>query len=403
MREDCDFLSPELVENPYPYLHRLRAEDPVHWSGHHQAWVLTRYDDVAGAFLDARLSSQRIGSLLPAEPTPEERASFDPIYRLLGNWMVFQDPPHHVRLRRLARAAFSARTVTRLRPAIEALVDSFVAELVRAGGGDFVRSFAYPLPATVIAKLLGVPERDLDRFRGWSEDILPLVFGAAGRAERRDRAIGGLRALEAFFRDLLARYQREPADNLLTELSRAEEKGDVLSADEVIATCVLLLFAGHETTTSLLASGTLHLDRHPAERRKLAERPELGAPAVEELVRYDGPSKMQVRIAREDFELRGRRIRAGQRLMLCQAAANRDPEQFPDPDRLDLTRGRNDHLGFGLGIHFCLGAPLARLEAQIAFTALARGLPGLRVVTERPQWHPNVLGRGLTSLAVVAA
>jgi cytochrome P450 len=403
MREDCDFLSPELVENPYPYLHRLRAEDPVHWSRHHQAWVLTRYDDVAGAFLDARLSSQRIGSLLPAEPTPEERASFDPIYRLLGNWMVFQDPPHHVRLRRLARAAFGVRTVTRLRPAIEALVDSFVAELARAGGGDFVRSFAYPLPATVIAKLLGVPECDLERFRDWSEDILPLVFGATGRADRRDRAIGGLRALEAFFHDLLERYQREPADNLLTELSRAEEKGDVLSVDEVIATCILLLFAGHETTTSLLASGTLHLDRHPTERRKLAERPELGEPAVEELVRYDGPSKMQVRIAREDFELRGRRIRSGQRLMLCQAAANRDPEQFPDPDRLDLAREKNDHLGFGLGIHFCLGAPLARLEAQIAFTALARRLPGLRVTTERPQWHPNVLGRGLTSLAVVVA
>jgi len=403
MSEDCDFLSPELVENPYPYLARLREEDPIHWSQTHQAWVLTRYDDVAAAFLDARLSSQRIGSLLPVEQTREQRASFDPIYRLLGNWMVFQDPPRHARLRGLARRALGPRMIERLRPAIESLVDSLIADLERAGGGDFLRGFAYPLPATVIAKLLGVPQSDLERFRGWSEDILPLVFGATGRTDRRERAIGGLRALEVFFRDLLARYQKEPAENLLTELSLAEEKGDVLSADEVIATCILLLFAGHETTTSLLASGTLHLDRHPAERRKLAARPDLAASAVEELVRYDGPSKMQLRIAREDFELAGRPIRAGQRVMLCQLAANRDPGRFPDPDRLDLEREQNDHLGFGLGIHFCLGAPLARLEAQIAFGALARRLPGLRVTTEHPQWHPNVLGRSLTALAVAVA
>jgi cytochrome P450 len=403
MSEDCDFLSPELVEDPYPYLQRLRVEDPVHWSRTHKAWVLTRYDDVAAAFLDARLSSQRIGSLLPLEPTPAEHASFDPIYRLLGNWMVFQDPPHHARLRGLARRAFGPRMVERLRPAIESLVDSLITDLERAGRGDFLRRFAYPLPATVIATLLGVPERDLERFRSWSEDILPLVFGATGRDSRRDRAIGGLRALEAFFRDLLERYRREPADNLLTELSRAEEKGDVLSEDEVIATSILLLFAGHETTTSLLASGTLHLDRCPEERRKLAARPDLAAAAVEELVRYDGPAKMQLRIAREDFELRGRPIRAGQRVMLCQMAANRDPERFRDPDRLDLGREKNDHLGFGLGIHFCLGAPLARLEAQIAFGALARRLPGLHVTTERPQWHPNVLGRSLAALAVAVA
>ncbi|MBI2964452.1 MAG: cytochrome P450 [Deltaproteobacteria bacterium] len=401
MIEDCDFLRPELIDDPHPYLHRLRREDPVHWSAVHRAWVLTRYDDVAAAFLDERLSSERTASLLPAEPTAEERELFDPIYRLLGNWMVFRDPPAHARLRRLARAAFGPRTVAGLRPSIESLVEERIAALERAGGGDFVSAFAYPLPSTVIATLLGVPQRDLDAFRGWSEDVVPLVFGAAGRAERRDRALRGLAALEALFRDLLERYRRDPADNLLTALARAEDQGEVLSADEVTATCVLLLFAGHETTAALLATGVLHLDRHAAERAKLAANPALAASAVEELLRFDGPTKTQVRLAREDLELRGRRIRAGQRLMLCQAAANRDPERFADPDRLDLARRENDHLGFGLGIHHCLGAPLARLEAEVAFAALPRRLPSLRVAAEHPEWQPNALNRSLKSLPVV--
>lgn len=199
MIDDCDFLRPELVDDPYPYLHRLRSEDPVHWSRHHRAWVLTRYDDVAAAFLDGRLSSERTESLLPVEPTAEERASFDPIYRLLGNWMVFQDPPAHARLRRLARAAFSPRTIARLRPAIETLVDALIVELGQDGRCDFVRSFACPLPATVIATLLGVPERDLPKFRSWSENVVPLVFGAAGRAERRERALRGFSRSKASF------------------------------------------------------------------------------------------------------------------------------------------------------------------------------------------------------------
>jgi cytochrome P450 len=404
MIEDRSLLSPELLHDPFPYLRALREEDPVHWSDHHHGWLLTRYADTAAAFLDLRLSSERLGSLLPASPSAEERAAFDLIYRLLGNWMVFQDPPDHARLRRLARAAFTGRMVTRLRPAIEAIVDERIRALQSAQTCDFIRVFAYPLPATVIAKLLGVPPEDLERFRGWSEDIKPLVFGASGApSARRDRAPQGLRALERYFRDLLDRYQREPADNLLSALSRAEEEDDVLTADEVIATCVLLLFAGHETTTNLLASSCLYLDRNPEERVRLARDPSLAASAVEELLRYDGPSKMMVRIAREDVEIGGRTVHAGQRLMLVQSAANRDPEQFPDPDRLDLSREPNEHLGFGVGIHYCLGAPLARLEAEIALAALAERLPSLRVTAEDVRWQPTMLSRGLESLPVRVA
>lgn len=399
MIADRSFLDPDLVEDPHPYLHRLRAEDPVHWTEHHQAWLLTRYDDVASAFLDSQLSAERVGSLLPATPTTEERETFDPIYRMLGNWMVFTDPPAHSRLRRLARTAFTGRTVERMRPVIESVVDALIDDLARRCRVDFVRAFAYPLPATVIAHLLGVPESDLGRFKQWSDDVATIVFGAPDRAGRRDRAPRGLLALERYFRALLDRYRREPADNLLSDLARAEETGDVLSSDEVVATCVLLLFAGHDTTANLLATGVFHLDRNPDERRRLRHDRSLAASAVEELLRYDGPTKMQVRIAKEGVELGGKSIRAGQRLLLCQAAANRDPERFAEPDRLDLARGDNDHIAFGLGIHHCLGAPLARLEGQIAFAALAERLPGLRVV-ERPEWRPTILGRGVSALPV---
>ena len=399
MIADRNFLAPDLVADPYPYLHALRAEDPVHWSEVHQAWILTRYEDVESAFLDERLSAARVRSLLPAEPSAQDRQSFDPIYRLLGNWMVFVDNPDHARLRRLARAAFTGRMVERLRPIIEALVDGMLSEIERERHVDFVGRFAFPLPATVIAQLLGVPEADLGRFQQWSQDVSGLVFGGSGGADRRERAVHGLQALERYFRDLLDRRQRAPADDLLSELAHAEEKGDVLSADEVIATCVLLLFAGHETTANLLGTSLFHLVRHPEQWRWLGEDPRRAARAVEELLRFDGPTKMQVRLALEDVDFRGKPVRAGQRVLLCQSAANRDPERFAEPDRLDLARDVDEHLAFGIGIHYCLGAPLARLEAEIALCALATRLPRVRVVAE-PEWHATILSRGLATLRV---
>jgi cytochrome P450 len=399
MLADRNFLSPDLVADPHPYLHALRAADPVHWSAPHQAWILTRYDDVESAFLDERLSAARVRSLLPAEPSAEDRQAFDPIYRLLGNWMVFTDNPDHARLRRLARAAFTARTVERLRPTIESLVDALIGGLERERTFDFVSRFAFPLPASVIAKLLGVPENDLERFKSWSSEVASLIFGGAGGAGRRDRAVRGLLALEEYFRSLLALRQREPADDLLSALASAEEQGQVLSSDEVTATCVLLLFAGHETTTNLLGTSMFHLDRHPRARRSLTDDPGLAPHAVEELLRFDGPTKMQVRMAKEDLEIQGQRVRAGQRVLLCQSAANRDPQRFADPDRLDFTRTVDEHLAFGIGIHYCLGAPLARLEGEIALRALVERLPSLHV-QGAPEWHPTILSRGVASLPV---
>ncbi|MGH7896381.1 MAG: cytochrome P450 [Candidatus Binatia bacterium] len=402
MIEDRSFLEPDLIEDPHPYLSRLRTEDPVHWSEHHQGWMLTRYDDVVAAFRDPRLSSARVGSLLPYDLSAEEREDFSPMFRLLANWMVFKDPPDHVHLRRLARFAFTTRIVDGWRPMVAAVVDELIDGLERSGRADFVPSFAYALPATVIAHVIGVPPEDFQEFKASADAIAPLIFGGAV-ADRRERAKNGLIQLEAYCRRLLARAKRERSETLLGTLSRAEEQGDVLSDDEVIATCILLLFAGHETTTSLLANGLYSLERAPEEKRRLGAEPSLARSAVEELLRYEGPSKGQVRIAVEDLELRGLSVRRGQRVFLVQAAANRDPERFRDPDRLDIGRADNDHLGFGYGLHHCLGAPLARLEGEIALRRLAERLPGLRVTESRPRWRESILARSITSLPVAVS
>jgi cytochrome P450 len=397
--EDHSLLSPEIVQDPHPYFHALRARDPVHWSEIHRGWLLTRHDDVGAAFRDLRLSSARVSSLLPYEPSEIERASFAPIWRSLANWMVFKDPPEHAHLRRLARAAFAVRTVESLRPMITRVVDELLDRLETAGQADFVSTFAYPLASTVIANVIGVPAADQQRFRGWSEDVAEFIFGS-GRPDRRELGVNGVVQLETYFRELLERARRTDAQTLLGDLARVEETGETLSDDEVVATCAFLLFAGHETTANLIASAVLALSRFPRERERLCREPRLIPSAVEEALRFEGPAKLMVRIATADVEMRGRTIRSGQRVFLVQAAANRDPQRFVDPDRFDAAREDNDHYGFGYGIHHCLGAPLARLEAQIALSRLLERMPRLRVIDDTPRWRRTILMRNLERLHV---
>jgi cytochrome P450 len=290
--------------------------------------------------------------------------------------------------------------VEALRPAVEEIVEELAASLAAADRADFVAEFAYPLPSRVIALLLGVPANDRGDFKRWSEEIEPIVFGGPDdRAERRGRARQGLLELERYFGELLERRRREPADDLLSALARAEEAGDALSRDEVVATCILLLFAGHETTTNLIGTGLLSLVRNPSEMGRLRADRALLRGAVDELLRYEGPTKAQPRVAAVDLELRGRRIRRGERLFLVQAAANRDPAKFADPDRLDVGRADNDHLAFGYGIHHCLGAPLARLEAEVAFGRLLAA-PWDLELDGAPEWRRTVLSRGVRRLPV---
>jgi cytochrome P450 len=396
--DELDLLAPGAVADPQGALAALRESDPVHWSPRHRGWVITRYDDVAAALLDhERLSSDRVTSVFEGKLSPEQREQRAPTFRILGDWLVFRDPPSHTRLRDLVRSAFTVRAVEQLRPRVAGLVDGLLEEPVARGNLDLVREVAYPLPAIVIAEMLGVPASDRDLFKAWSDDVTVLVFGGADEPGRRDRAQQGIVELAGYLQELITHYRAHPADNLLTMLVEAREADDRLTDDEVVATSTLILFGGHETTTNLVANGMLALLRSPGQLDRLVAEPAIAEPAVEELNRFDGPSKFVIRRAARDLELHGRTIAAGDAVLLAQCAANRDPRRFEAPDTLDLGRVRNRHAGFGFGIHYCLGAPLARMEAQEALPRIARALGHARVV-EEPRWQPLLVSRALESL-----
>jgi cytochrome P450 len=394
MLPELDLLAPEVVADPHPTFAQLRQQDPVHWSERHRAWVLTRYDDVSAAFRDRRLSSDRASPL--ARPNEAQLAGADPVVSVLARWMVFRDPPDHTRMRRALRPAFAPSAIDALRATIERVVDQLLDGLPEEF--DFLDEFATPLPAIVIAELLGVPPEDHDRFRAWSQDLATLVF-ASGLPDRHRRGREALTALADYLGEQLARRRAQPADDLLGTLAVMQEAGE-LTAEEATANAVLLLFAGHETTTGLLGNGLAVLLTHSHELERLRADPSLTPSAVEELLRYEGPSKLMPRWAQAEVELRGRRIAPGELIYLVQAAANRDPEHFAEPDRLDLARHPNSHLGFGYGLHYCLGAPLARLETAIGVSRLLDHYARIELAGDQPRWRPNLLGRAVENFQV---
>jgi cytochrome P450 len=396
--DDPDILGPEAVADPYRFFGDLREEDPVHWSASHRSWVITRYDDVAESFLDKRLSSNRVQAIYDRKLTAEQQVARSPTYSMLADWMVFKDPPDHTRMRNLAKRAFTPRAVAALTPQITEVIDQIL-DLPEAGEVDVLHDIAYPIPAIVIAAMLGVPPEDRDLFRAWSNDISRLVFEGARTEESRAESQAGLVALSDYLRELMIEHRRNPGDNLMSTLIQAHEGDDALSTDEIVNTCVLLLFGGHETTTNLLANGFLALLREPEQARILLEHPEAAVSAVEELNRFDGPAKMVVRRAGEDIETRGKKIEADQRVLLIQASANRDPRKFDQPDRVDLLRTENRNVAFGFGIHYCLGAPLARLETQIALPKMLQKLRNAEVA-DTVEYAPLLLTRSLVRLPV---
>lgn len=390
---------PELLADPYPALRALQEHDPVHRSEALGGWVLTRYADVRAALADPRLSADRLTPFAEARARRGDAVAAA-LARQVARWAVFTDPPTHTRLRGLLNRAFTARVVEPLRPRVEAVVAGLLDRVAPTGQMDVIRDLAGPLPVTVIAELLGVPEAVRGRLKGWSDELAAFVGSALGMEDKYARAARGLEELSACFRELVAARRRAPEDDLVSALVAACDQAGALSEEELVATCVLLLFAGHETTTNLIGNGVLALLRHPEALAAWRADPGLTPGAVEELLRYDGPGGVLVRIAREALELGGRRIEAGERVFLMILAANRDPRQFPDPDRLDLHRHPNPHLTFGSGAHFCLGAPLARLEAQVAFPMLLARCPDLRLVPGPLEWLDSLVFRGLRALPV---
>jgi cytochrome P450 len=394
-----DLLSAEAVADPYAAFGALREHEPVHYHAGHRSWLITRYEDVAAGFRDRRLSSDRVASVYASKLDDAQREARAATFAVLSDWMVFKDPPDHTRLRNLVKLAFTPRAVQALQPRVVEIVEE-VLDVPAAGTIDVVRDIAFPIPAMVIAEMLGVPAEDRDLFRAWSNAASTVIFEAVRDDEDRRRAQDGLVALSDYLQDLVRRYRAHPGDNIISALIRAREHDDALSEGEVVNTCLLLLFGGHETTTNLIANGFLALIGHPDQRALLRADPSLVPAAVEELNRFDGPAKMVVRRAACDVELHGRLIPAGDRVLLVQCAANRDPRRFTEPDRVDIRREDNRNLAFGFGIHYCLGAPLARLEVATALPRMLERLADPVVDADRLTWLPLLLTRGLSSLPV---
>ena len=398
---DYDPRRPEVIANPFPIFAELRERDPVHWSDALGGWVLTRYRDVRQVLSDGGFSADRITPFRD-HLEPDARAQIAELLKTLGLWAVFNDPPAHTRRRGLLNKAFTPRAVLALRPLIERVVAHLISRVGAQGEMDLISAFAYPLPASVIAGMIGVPIEDLDRFKTWSDEIAAFVGSALATPDKRQRGERGAREMSAYFRRIIADHRKRPRDDILSALLAAEDAGAGLSEDELVASCILLLFAGHETTTNLIGNGMLALLRHPEALAALRRDPDLIVSAVEEMLRYDGPTQAMTRIALKDGRLHGASpfIRAGDRVFALLNAANRDPQVFADPDRFDVARRDSRHVSFGFGIHFCLGAPLARLESQIAVKALVERLPDLTLAIDEPEWSDSFVLRGVKSLPV---
>ena len=395
-----DPTDPAIRANPYPLYARLRDEDPLHWSPSLKSWMVTRYEDVRRVLGDPALSSDRISPFYKSLPGPLQ-AQVAELVQILGRWLVFRDPPDHARIRAPMQRAFTATAMAAIKPNVEAVVAMLLDQLASHEEADIVRDFALPLPAYVIMDMLGVPRAMLASMREWSDDIRLFIGTARGVPGKYARARHGVLQMAAYFRALIEERKREPRADVLTSLVNARDaEGAAFDDEELVAAAILFLFGGHETTTNLLGNATLALLRHPAQRNRLVADPAVVPSAIEEFLRYDGSSLSMVRIVTVEHQIAGKPLKPGDRIYAMQQAANRDPREFPAPDHCDLARTPNRHIAFGFGPHFCLGAPLARMEAQIALPALHSRYPEMQLLQDTPRWFDSMNMRGMEALPV---
>ena len=392
-----DPMAPENRADPYPFYHWLRENDPVR-HGLDGSWILSRYADGTAVLRDPRFSPNPVWLREDAVKGARDH----PVRQVGTSLMMFLDPPDHTRLRSLVSKAFTPRMVERMRERIQALVDDLLDQALPNGRMDIVGDLAYPLPVAVICDLLGVPPFDRELFRQLSSDASRLLDGGAlDRASQERGMVAGMQLFQ-YFTDLVEKRRPDPRDDLLSAMIAAEEAGDRLSHAELITTATLLFVAGHETTSNLIGNAMLALFRHPGEMRRLRDDPGLIRTAVEEFLRYDSPVQYIARITTQDVEVGGVPIPAGEQLICVVGGMNRDPAQFPDPDRLDVGRPEkaNRHLSFSAGPHFCLGASLARMEAQVAVSTLLRRTDDLELLTTEPVHREHFVLRGVHELQV---
>jgi len=388
-------LDPDVLADPYPLYQRLRREDPVHWDPFLHTWVVTRYADVVRVLRDF----SAVCTPTPAQLSAMGLSALNPIAQVMVKQMLFLDAPAHSRIRSLAAAAFTPQRVEVLRGHIREIVRGLLGKVKPRASMDVIADLAVPLPCIVTAEILGVPVEDHHQLKLWSQDFAEMLGNFQHNPDRIPKILKTTEDMTAYFRAAMHGNNLRP-DGLVNSLKNAEIQGDRLTEEEVVANSIVTMVGAQETTTNLIGSGALSLLRHPDQLEKLRVDPSLIPSATEELLRYESPSQHTVRLAPEDTELGGKEIRKRQAVRAVMAAANRDPERFPDPDRLDITRQDNRHVAFGYGAHFCFGAPLARIEGQIALEEMVRWFPHWSLEPGPLVWRTNSGLRGLTSLRV---
>jgi len=390
-------LDPEILANPYPLFKRLRESDPVHWDPFLHAWVVTRYEDVVNVML--RCSADRT-------PKPEQleamgmMAELKPIAQVMVKQMLFMDAPSHTRLRALCAVAFTPARVAALRQHIQDIADRLIDRVIDAGRMDVIADFANPLPAIVTAELFGVPVEDHQKLKDWSTDFAEMLGNFQHNPDRARRALRSTESLLDYFQRAIREQEKNPRAGLVSSLLSAEVDGSRLTEEEIVANLIVTMVGGQETTTNLIGNGLVSLLNNPDQLELLRNDPSIWPSAVEELLRYESPSQHTARLAPDDMLLGDKTIQKRQAVIAVFAAANRDPERFPDPDKLDLRRTNNRHVAFAWGPHYCFGAPLARLEGQIAFETMLRRLPNLTLEPQEFMWRENLGLRGLKSLFI---
>ena len=399
-RPTFDPADPGFRIDPYPIFARLRADNPVHWADAVRGFVVTRYADVQRVMRDPALSADRITPFYKAQGA-QVQSEVATLVRYLGRWLVFRDPPDHTRLRALIARAFTPKALASIRPNVARITQHLLVQLEGRERCDLVADFANLLPAYVIMDMLGVPRVMLPEMKSWSDDIKLFIGTAQSAPDKYARAHRGVAGMAEAFRGLIATHRAHPEDDVLSALIAArDDASGRLDDDELVATAILFLFAGHETTASLIAMGSMALMANPDQRRRLLDDARLVGPAVEECLRFDGPTPAMVRIALQELRLGDQMIKAGDRVVALLGSANRDPAVFEAPDRFDVGRSPNPHITFGYGTHFCLGAPLARLEAQIALPLLHARYPEMAMAGGEVPWSDGLTLRGPLAMPV---
>lgn len=395
-----DLLSPSFFAAPDTILHRMRAEEPVYWHPLLESWILTRYDDIQSVIRSVSFSVDRGGQIAKGGSS-RVQDKLNWCNHFFAQRMVFSDPPRHTRLRAVATKVFTPQMVYGLQPFINSVADELIDAVIDAGRMDVIQDFAVPLPALVTGQMLGISRECIAQLKQWSGDMFMLFGAGLATDEVIEATYGSLTACKEFFDDLIAQRRKSPGEDLISQLIALQDQERSLSEEELTGICITLMAGAYETTTHLIANGLLALLQHPDQLQRLRENWQLLDSAVEEFLRYDGPALSVVRRAIEDTQIGGVHIGAGQKVYCLLQAANRDPARFLEPDRLDISRQNNCHIGLGQGIHFCLGAALTRLETKLAIHALVQRLPELRLDTDELTWVPSLAMRGLDSLPVV--